>query len=432
LNVQKGYVYSFALTRSDNLDSKTETATRVSKKTSEVADKKSTKAPEQVMPQMEQLNRKDGDISTYTYYFASLGLQSLILFFVLEAAFAFLSTFPTVWLQWWAATNSNDRYSYWLGCYAAFQLSGILVVMTLAIHLCWNIIVNSGARLHLIILKTVMNAPMSFFATTDTGITTNRFSQDVQLIDSELPISLLDLFAGLFICVSQAGLIANGAHYIAAGYPLLFAVFYFTQKVYLKTSRQLRLMDLETKSPLYSLFLESLSGLPSLRAFGWEEVSIQLNDELLDTSQRPFYLLWMVQRWLTLTLDMIGCGLAICVVGMAVGIRLNGVNAGATAVALVNIISFTDYLKYLIVVWTNLETALGAVARIKEFNETTEVEHLAGEDGDVPDHWPRYGGIDIKNLSASYDGTMTNLTLNNISLTIRPGEKIGICGPSGR
>lgn len=36
---------------------------------------------------------------------------------------------------------------------------------------------------------------MSFFATTDTGVTLNRFSQDLQLIDMELPVAALNTFA---------------------------------------------------------------------------------------------------------------------------------------------------------------------------------------------------------------------------------------------
>ncbi len=33
----------------------------------------------------------------------------------------------------------------------------------------------------------------------------------------------------------------------------------------------MRLLDLEAKSPLYSHFIESLSGLVTIRAFGWDE-----------------------------------------------------------------------------------------------------------------------------------------------------------------
>lgn len=36
---------------------------------------------------------------------------------------------------------------------------------------------------------------MSFFTKTDSGVTMNRFSQDLQLIDMELPIAALNTFA---------------------------------------------------------------------------------------------------------------------------------------------------------------------------------------------------------------------------------------------
>lgn len=38
--------------------------------------------------------------------------------------------------------------------------------------------------------------------------------------------------------------------YLAISYPFLGVLLYFVQKFYLRTSRQLRLLDLEAKSPL--------------------------------------------------------------------------------------------------------------------------------------------------------------------------------------
>lgn len=53
----------------------------------------------------------------------------------------------------------------------------------------------SGEKFHLALLKTVLSAPMSFFVKTDSGVTLNRFSQDLQLIDMELPTAALNTFA---------------------------------------------------------------------------------------------------------------------------------------------------------------------------------------------------------------------------------------------
>src|SRR5512140_1164350 len=100
-------------------------------------------------------------------------------------------------------------------------------------------------------------------------------------------------------------LIGVGSVYAAVSFPIVLAVLYLIQKVYLRTSRQLRLMDLEAKAPFYTLFEESLRGLVTIRAFGWQQRLEDKNHALLDRSQRPFYLLFAVQRWLTLVLDLV-------------------------------------------------------------------------------------------------------------------------------
>lgn len=54
----------------------------------------------------------------------------------------------------------------------------------------------SGIRLHSDMIRTVVRAAMEFFSSVDSGITTNRFSQDIQLIDSELSGALINATAG--------------------------------------------------------------------------------------------------------------------------------------------------------------------------------------------------------------------------------------------
>ena len=54
-----------------------------------------------------------------------------------------------------------------------------------------NVIPASGANLHVALLRTVMRAPQKFFDETDTGVTLNRFSQDMTLVDSALPGGLI-------------------------------------------------------------------------------------------------------------------------------------------------------------------------------------------------------------------------------------------------
>jgi hypothetical protein len=46
---------------------------------------------------------------------------------------------------------------------------------------------------------------MSFFSTVDTGVTLNRFSQDLMLIDMELPITALNTFASKYRRLTPCG-----------------------------------------------------------------------------------------------------------------------------------------------------------------------------------------------------------------------------------
>ena len=210
---------------------------------------------------------------------------------------------------------------------------------------------------------------------------------------------------------------------------LLLLVLYCIQKFYLRTSRQLRFMELESQAPLLTHCSETLSGVTTIRAFGWQTSNHRKCVELLDNSQRPFYLMLCIQRWLGLVLDLTTAALAVIVVSMAMTLR-NTASAGSVGVSLLSILTFNTQLSWLITGWTSLETALGAVARCMNFEKSTASEDLPDETAQPPIDWPQKGELKLADLSASYSSDGENV-LKSISLSINPGEKVGICGRSG-
>lgn len=178
-------------------------------------------------------------------------------------------------------------------------------------------------------------------------------------------------------------------------------MFYLLQKFYLQTSRQLRFMELEAKSPLYSNFMETVSGLATIRAFGWQTNFLQQNCDLTDASQKPYYLLFVIQRWLTLVLDLVVGGIAVLIVGIAIGAH-GTIGAGSAGLGLLNIINLNESLKQLISNWTVLETSIGAVSRVKRFKEEILPEQQLGEPFIVSEDWPQNGHIEFVNVFASY------------------------------
>jgi ABC-type multidrug transport system fused ATPase/permease subunit len=276
---------------------------------------------------------------------------------------------------------------------------------------------KSGESFHRKLLTTVLSAPMLFFSTTDSGAILNRFSQDLQLIDMELPIAAINTVATFFLCLAQMALIGAGSEYAAISFPIVLGILFLIQKLYLRTSRQLRFLDLEAKAPLYSHFTDCLQGLVTLRAFGWQHGMEKKNIELLDRSQRPFYFMFAIQRWLTLSLDLLVAGIAILLIVLVVILRGTSLGAGSVGVALLNVIQFSQSIKLLVTFWTNLETHIGSILRIKEFTQNVKSEDQPGEDGDVPPNWPQNGAVNFHSVSAAYRYAIYNHVSLNSKLT---------------
>jgi ABC-type multidrug transport system fused ATPase/permease subunit len=227
--------------------------------------------------------------------------------------------------------------------------------------------------------------------------------------------------------MAQMILVGVASVYAAIAFPVVLGSLYVIQKVYLRTSRQLRLLEIEAKAPLLSHFTDCLSGLVTLRAFGWQDAMEEKNLKILDYSQRPFYSMYSAQRWLTLTLDLVVAGIAIVLINLVVALR-GSLNAGYVGVALFNVILFSQTVKLLVQFWTNMETHIGSVVRVKDFTENVAKEDLPSENDPVPSSWPSQGGIEFDNVSASYGYVDTEESLATLQLTFYLGHRTSCCG----
>ena len=201
--------------------------------------------------------------------------------------------------------------------------------------------------------------------------------------------------------MAQTLLVTLRQYYMAISIPFCIAGISALQRFYLRTSRQLRYLDLEEKSPIYSNFLETLEGLSTIRAFGWQLQSRKIGIDRLDKSQIPSYLICCIQRWLNLTLDLVIGVLGVGVITLAVKFK-DTTNGGLIGVALVNILGLNRTLSRLVEAYTQLETSIGAVARIKNLEESTPSEDRPCENFIPPEDWPARGSIQFSNVIAAY------------------------------
>ncbi|CAI7591777.1 unnamed protein product [Penicillium manginii] len=376
------------------------------------------------------------DMSIYKYYFSALGwerISFLLLFLIIDSG---IGGFRYIWIELWSSSNSrgsNPDLGYWLGLYTCFSFIEA-AALTLAVYWTWVVIVPVASRnLHSKVLSACMSASLSYLSNVETGSLVTRFSQDMRLVDMILPRGLINAGFQFFAALAQGAIAIASLPYLAAVIPVLLGLLFLIQRFYLRTSRQLRLLEIELKSPLYTHFIESLAGVVTIRSFSWVDKSVSRMISMLDMAQRPYYLLLCIQRWLSLVLNLVVAALTILLVGMGFALR-SKINPGLLGIALVMMIDLGQVLSSLIQSWTLLETSLGAISRIKDFSEKTPCE-----ENDVrplikpsPD-WPNRGEIEFVDVGISYGATdEAKPVISEISLRLKAGSKVGVCGRTGR
>ncbi|KAH8701635.1 multidrug resistance protein MDR [Talaromyces proteolyticus] len=374
------------------------------------------------------MNRRLSDLRNYAYYWQAAGPGNMLLYFVFLIIGAFSSQFPNLWVQWWAENNARSPFGQlplYISIYAVLAiLASFLWASCMWLVFC-RIVPKSSNNFHDCLVTKVKDAPLYFLASTDNGNILNRFSQDMTLVDRSLPADFLKTSNNFVQCMMSAVFISVGAKYIAPLIPVAGFIVYWIQKFYLRTSRQLRQLDLETKSPLYTQFTETINGLVTIRAFGWQKEFQEEQQQLLQASQRPFFTLYVIQRWLILVLDLFVAGIAIVLSILAVFVY----NIGPIGVSLISLVTFSQQLTELVNFWTSMETSIGAISRIRGF-EKAPSENLPDENKIPSPAWPSEGHLVFHNMSAGYQSA-TQPVLRNISLTVPAGTKLGVCGRTG-
>ncbi|OQE44656.1 hypothetical protein PENCOP_c002G02557 [Penicillium coprophilum] len=336
-------------------------------------------------------SRRTGDFAIYGYYINAIGRSNTLLLILCTAGFSFCSTFAQ-----------------------AAQM---------------KVAIRSGALLHAQLLDRILTAPLSYITKTDIGTIVNRFGQDINLVDKQLPPTLANLNTQIFKLLMQLVLLVKIRPMMSLTVPVCAIGVYFIQRIYLRTSRQLRFLELESKSSLLTNFMDTANGIVTIRAFGWKEKFQKENVQALDLSQKPFYLLLCLQCWLKMMLDCIITSFAVVLIAFTISYR--NTTAGADLGLALNliIVANTTLLK-LVQSWTSLETSLGAISRLKSIQDCVPTEDNTKHTVDPGLRWPSSGNLHVSDVSVGYSKS-SPLALRNVSFVVKPGQKTVVVGRTG-
>ncbi|KAM4697381.1 multidrug resistance-associated protein 1-like isoform 2-T2 [Rhinophrynus dorsalis] len=283
--------------------------------------------------------------------------------------------------------------------------------------------------LHMDLLHNVLRFPMSFFERTPSGNLVNRFSKEIDTIDSMIP-QIIKMFMGsLFNVIGACIVILIATPIVAVIIPPLGIIYFFVQRFYVATSRQLKRLESVSRSPVYSHFNETLLGASVIRAFGEQKRFIQISDFRVDENQRAYYPSIVSNRWLAVRLEFVGNCIVLFASLFAV-ISRKTLSPGLVGLSVSYALQVTTYLNWLVRMSSELETNIVAVERVKEYADLEQEAPWTIQQTAPGDSWPHEGKIEFRGYGLRYREDL-DMALKNITVTIQGGEKVGIVGRTG-
>ncbi|XP_075575360.1 ATP-binding cassette sub-family C member 6 isoform X3 [Pelecanus crispus] len=289
--------------------------------------------------------------------------------------------------------------------------------------------VLASHKLFLQLLRNVARSPMVFFEQTPIGNLLNRFSREMDAIDSVIPdklksflgflFNLLEIYLVIIVATPRAAM-------AIVPLTLLYAAF---QHFYVITSCQLRRIEAASRSPIYSHISETFQGSSVIRAYKDQERFILKSNFLVDENQRICFPGAVADRWLATNLEFLGNGIVLFAALFAAMGRTH-LSPGTAGFSISYALQITGVLNWMVRSWTEIENNIVSVERVREYLRTPK-EAPWTLNGKLQDQvWLTEGRIEFRNYSLRYRPNL-ELALKHVNLTINGQEKIGITGRTG-
>ncbi|KAM9305127.1 multidrug resistance-associated protein 1 [Gastrophryne carolinensis] len=371
-------------------------------------------------------------LAVFWEYMKAIGLflsfLSVILFLCNHVASLASNFWLSIWTDDKVVNGTQQHTNMRLGVYGALGMSQGIAVFGYSMTVSLGGILASR-YLHMDLLHNVLRFPMSFFERTPSGNLVNRFSKEMDTIDSTIP-QIIKMFMGsLFNVIGACIVILITTPIVAVMIPPLGLLYFFVQRFYVATSRQLKRLESVSRSPVYSHFNETLLGASVIRAFGEQKQFIRTSDFRVDENQRAYYPSIVSNRWLAIRLEFVGNCIVLFASLFAVISRYS-LSPGLVGLSVSYALQVTAYLNWLVRMSSELETNIVAVERVKEYSDLEQEAPWTVQHAKPESTWPHEGRIEFQNFCLRYREDL-DLALKNINATVHGGEKIGIVGRTG-
>lgn len=213
-------------------------------------------------------------------------------------------------------------------------------------------------------------------------------------------------------------------------------LYFFVQRFYVSTSRQLKRLESVTRSPIYTHFGETINGVSTIKAYNATQRFIDESDKRVDTNQRCFYPNAVSNCWLQVRLEFMA-NLLVFFAAFFVALSKKtseegeGLTGSQTGLSLAYALNVTLSLNWCVRMFAELENNVVAVERISEYTDVPpEAPWQKEMDNSLSPGWPEQGNIQFEGYATRYRPGL-DLVLKGIDIQIEKAEKIGIVGRTG-
>ncbi|KAH9996005.1 P-loop containing nucleoside triphosphate hydrolase protein [Russula vinacea] len=330
--------------------------------------------------------------------------------------------------------SANEHPLFYIGVYSALGLGSAFLGVLAAI------VQYTGALRASKVHSFAFHLTNAFTATL-LGRMLNRFSKDIETVDSSLASSLqavnssLATFAASVITVASVTLnLSRSLHrtvLFQRNFPILPSSCLSHRPRISSTcywlpeyGTRLRRMESNSRSPIFSGFGELLEGIVTVRAFSAEQRFLDGLHAKVDLTTQMWYSFWMTNRWLLLNFDALGAFSVLVTTLFAVS---GLVSAGIAGLCITSAMAFTNSIYWACRFWTGLELDLNSVERVVEYLELPREPPVIIESSRPPAYWPSAESdnlIVVEDLIIRYAPELPPV-LRDVSFTLRGRERVG-------
>ncbi|EGI61249.1 ATP-binding cassette transporter sub-family C member 9 [Acromyrmex echinatior] len=355
-----------------------------------------------------------------------------LVYAIAALAFQILRVYTDFWLCEWmeeSIRSPANTVSYFM-VYIIISVGSIFLSVLYNVSGQW-LGARARRKLHEEAIAGLLGAPISFFECNLIGKILSRFSADMSVIDKKMATAIKRLTSFVLLCGSVMIInIIISPWFLITVVPISCA-YYALQKFYRRSARQLQCLDGSTRGPVVAHFSETLSGLPTLRAFKQEDRFIEEMMKRLDINTNAFLILNTSSRWFGIALDYLGAVIVVVAISTALfSAELYPSRVTPRLVGLaINYTLLVPVLNWMIKFSAEIELYMGSVARICAY-KNVQPEKLHENGLQIASDWPNRGEIIFENVFLRYDADR-NPVITDLSLKIPAGQKLGICGRTG-